>query len=269
MKKLLIIGTNDIATACATRLYRAGFSICIISRDISFDLNSFRNFSVTLKNGSKTIENIKAISFADFIFHNTESANLSINHFVDFVLQDRQIPVLSKDDSKSINLSKFEFCINCDDDLFNNLEVSINLPVISCTKTEIIQADYKVISQGEHLGRVKYPFLDFPEVENEIEDTLFIKSLEEGIFIAEKAAGEKVIKDEKIATVGNIEVYSGFTGYITGVISSGLIVSKDLKIFSLSHNKPKGDILQLPAETFAIAGGVLEAVLFHNNLNEK
>jgi hypothetical protein len=267
MKNILIIGTNDIASACAIRLYRAGYGICMLGRKISYDLFCFRNFSSTLQLGSKTIENIKALSFADFLFNKTSSLNLSINHYIDFTTQNRQISVLNEDDIQATDFSKFLYCINCDDDLFEKISTKLNLPVISCGD-EKMDADYFVETCGTFLGRVKYPFLEFGYETINTEDTFSINSPSEGVFFAEKSAGEFVKKNERIATVGNQEIYSSANGHILGVVNSGIIISKYREIFRLARDPIKYDITEIPVKAFSVSGGVLEAVLFHSNLKD-
>ena len=161
MKNILVVGTNDTASACAIRLYRAGFGICMIGRKISFDLFSVRNFSPTLRQGSKTIENIRALSFADFLLHNTQNLDLLINHFIDFTIQNREICILSEKDISSTNFQKFTHCIICDHVLFDLICLKLDLTIISCGDENKVHADYYVETRGKYLGRVKYPFLDF------------------------------------------------------------------------------------------------------------
>ncbi len=266
MKNIIIVGTNDIASANAIRLYRAGFGVCMVGQTISYDLFSFRNFSPVLQQGSKTIENIKALSFADFLFHNTSSVDLSINNFVNFSLQDRQISVLEVDDIYAADFDKFNSCINCDTSIYNNIRTDLDLTTITCGAKNNIQADYFVSSVGDFIGRVKYPFLDWKEEKSGTDNSFSIYSVEEGIFIAEKSFGEFVKKDEKIASINSSSVYSTKDGYILGVIDSGLIVAKDTEIFRLTSNPINSDITKINKDCFSIAGGVLEAILYHLNL---
>ncbi len=267
MKNILIIGDNDAASACALRLFRAGFSICMVGWKTSFDLFSFRNFSLALQQGSKSIENVKALSFADFIFHNTSSIDLSINHFIEFTVQNREISILSEDDISLTDFQMFTFCVNCNDDLFEMIEPRLRIPIISCGEEEKAQADYYVGTSGNYLGRVKYPFLELKDEHKYKDDRIFVYSPVEGVFIPEKYPGDFVKKNEKIATIGQTDIFCTSSGYILGAVNSGVIIAKDKEIFCIARNPITGDISEIPPKYFSIAGGVLEAILFHSKLN--
>ena len=79
-KKVLIIGTNDNATACAQRLFRSGFAISMVSQNIPTDLYYFRNYSSIVPTGSRIINNIKAHTFADYLYlQNDKDSRTNLN----------------------------------------------------------------------------------------------------------------------------------------------------------------------------------------------
>ena len=87
MKRVLILGTNDVATASAIRLFRSGFAVTLIANEISNDLFYFRNFSPVISLGSKIIQNIKAQCYSDLMFHAENDSRLSLRQFIIFALQ--------------------------------------------------------------------------------------------------------------------------------------------------------------------------------------
>ena len=122
-KKVLIIGTNDIATACALRLFRCGFPVVLISPPIAVDLYYFRNYSTVLVSGSKIIEGIKARSYADFLYNLPQAPAETIDNFVNFSLNNRQIAVLGPEDFKKMSV-RFDYCLVCDLSLMDTIKVN-------------------------------------------------------------------------------------------------------------------------------------------------
>jgi hypothetical protein len=264
MTNILIVGINDIATACAIRLFRAGFGVCMIDQKITYDLFGHHNFSPVLKHGSKLIENVKAVSFADYLYHSQSEIDLSINNFINFTIQNREIAVINMDDLKKVDLMQMAYCINCDDKLFSNLEHKLDSTVISCGGDKAKESDYFIETDGILLGRVMYPFLEMINSVEKSDEMNSIFSTCEGVFISNKSPGDAVNKNEKIGSVGDTGLFSGFSGFILGMVAGGLIVGEGIELFRLSR-KPASDYTLLPAESYSVAGGVLEAILFHQS----
>ena len=84
-EKILIIGTNDIASACALRLFRSAFNITMISPDIPLDLYHYRNFSNVQVSGSKMIDNVTARTLADFLYKQKDRQDISLENFVKMI----------------------------------------------------------------------------------------------------------------------------------------------------------------------------------------
>lgn len=82
-----------------------------------------------------------------------------------------------------------------------------------------------------------------------------------GIFHPEKNIGDSVTTGERIGTVGGTEVQAGLDGVIRGLIRSGTLVNKGLKIGDID---PRGDTdycYTISDKARAIGGAVLEAIL--------
>ena len=261
---VLIFGTNDNATACALKLYRAGFSVTLVSNKTSLDMHFFRNFSSVLANGSKEINGVKAQSYADFLYHQNVIEKPSLQNFINYNRKDNKISVLTKEDVFNIKIEQFNYIVICDSSICASINNN-NIITISCQQN--FDADYNIIQTGPNTGQVKYAFLEF---ESEEEDKLNIHYSElEGLFIAEKNPGEKCFKGEKLATIHSTPLISKFDGQIEGIVQSGIIVKKLDPLIYVGCNKNfRANIL--PLESFLIAGGVLESIMFHialNNLN--
>jgi len=234
--------------------------------DISFDLHYFRNFSSTISMGSKEVEGVKARTYSDFIYHEKGLENISLKEFIDFTFKNRQINVLSRKDLKQIKYSDFDFCVVCDFLLFRDLNIEDTKVLISC-EADIKNYKYKIINSGPNCGMVDYPFLNNPFDEEHMDEHLFIeKSQVEGLFTANKLAGEKCTQNEKIAKIDDVDIHSKKDGYIEGILQSGVIVAENTPLFSVTKNK-NYDVKILPVNSRLISGAVLEVIMFHKSLN--
>lgn len=262
--KVIIIGSNDYATACAIRLFRAGFRVSLVCKKPATDLYYFRNFSSVLSIGYKEINEVAVQSFADFIYHMHNTKLNSIQEFIDFLDNDRKISALSEKDLNQIKLEQFDFCVICDSSLsFNQYSGDQYFITISCVAD--IAADYSIVTSAVYTGNVNYKFLNFP-LKEEAVDNKIIYSEKDGVFIAEKNPGETCHLAERIAKIDDIDVLASHAGYVDGILQSGLIVEKGSPIFSIvdgANFNPK----ILPEKSFSVAGGVLEAIMYHKSLS--
>jgi len=264
-KKVLIAGTNDISTACAQRLFHCGFAVTMISQSIPTDLYYFRNYSTVIVSGAKMIANIKAQSYSDFLY-NIEGNNKTLDEFVEFSSNNRQIAVLDPDDIKKISVT-FDYMVIGDESLFELLDIDTsNLTFISCVSKTFDFSKYNIILNGPNRGQVKYPFLDFEVFEIEKKENIVNADLE-AVFVAEKFPGDKVNKDEKIAMLGEDVVKANVNGFIEGIMRSGVIVAKGQALVHISA-WPNKYIKELPMASVSVSGGVLEAIMYDVNLNE-
>jgi len=264
-KKILIIGTNDIATACAVRLFRCGFPVTLISPAIPLDLYYFRNYSSVLVAGSKVIEGIKARSYADYLYNQTQTSAQALDSFVNFSMNNKQIAVLSSADFKKTSV-RFDYGLVSDLSLFETLQINkTETTFICCIPGNHDFCNYNIITEGPYSGRVHYPFLD---MENTSAQETFhrVTALREAVFVANKSPGDKVSKDESIGLLGDDDVLAGRDGFLAGCMRSGVIVSKNQILAHISMEKVK-DLKELPLTTRAVSGAALEALLYDMHLN--
>jgi hypothetical protein len=264
-KRVLIAGTNDIATASAQRLFRCGFLVTILSEDIALDLYYQRNYSPVLVSGSKVIDQVKAQSYADFIYNLTGNESKTLPAFVEYSFNNRQIAVLSRGDLKKISIS-YDYGIICEDALFDAIHLNkSNMTLISCVAGKHAAAGYNIILNGPRSGQVSYPFLEY-ETADMPQQKETLKATQAGVFIAHKIAGDRVVKGETIAMLGDTVVKAGRTGYIAGIIRSGVIVAEGQQIASVEESLTDA-VRELPQSALAISGAVLEAIMYDIHLN--
>jgi len=264
-KKVLIAGTNDIATACAQRLFRSAFQITILTENIALDLHYQRNYSSVLASGSKVIDQIKAQTYADFMYNLSANEAKSLDAFVDYSFNNRQIAVLSRDDLKKVAI-RFDYCVLCEEALYDAINFNKSpMTLISCVARKYDVSGYSIILNGPLAGRVNYPFLE-QEGSDILPSKDTIKAAQAGVFIAHKTTGDKVVKGETIAMLGEAVVKADKTGYISGIIRSGVIVSKGQEIVSIDDSLAAA-IRELPQSALSISGAVLEAIMYDIHLN--
>ena len=267
MDRVLIFGTNDAATACGIRLYRAGFNIAIISSANPFDVYHYRNLSSMPAIGSKEIMGVKFLTFSDFLYNHTDDKTYSIEQFFEFSSQNRWIPVFIQSDI-SITLTRlFNYSVFCDAVLINKCRDILpnETTTINCSDDVEFTADFSVFVNGAYMGLVNY-FHDFGSAEHSLANYHSVYADKEGIFIAEKSPGEKTFKGEKIASIADSIINSEIDGFVLGAIRSGIITPKNSEIMRLTETSITTDIRVLPPNAFSIAGGVVEAILYSKTL---
>jgi len=228
-KKVFIAGTNDIATACALRLFRSAFKIAMISVDTPLDLFYKRNYSPVLATGSKIIDHVRAQSYADFLYNQPVTESATLDTFVEFSFNNRQIAVLSREDIKKVTLV-FDYCILCEESLYEALNFNKStMTLISCVTKKLPRSGYDIILSGANRGRVNYPFLEY-ETASSVSEKEILRATQDGVFVAHKAAGDRVVEGETIAMLDGSVVKADRTGIISGIIRSGVIVTRGSKV---------------------------------------
>ncbi len=90
-----------------------------------------------------------------------------------------------------------------------------------------------------------------------------------GVVTNLKEIGELVKKGDIICTVGGISVEAAVDGVVRGLIRTGTIVTKRMKIGDIDPRGEKEYCYTISDKARAIAGGVLEALLYLNHTRAK
>jgi len=83
-----------------------------------------------------------------------------------------------------------------------------------------------------------------------------------GLFWAKKAIGDRVQSGEVVCHVGRTPVSAQISGIIRGLLHEGLLVSEGMKIGDIDPRINRESCFTVSDKALAVAGGVLEAVLF-------
>jgi len=275
-KDLVVIrGGGDLATGVAWRLSRSGFKVLILEIPLPTVIRRTVAFASALIDGEITVEGIRAVKAEDVATAYE-------------ILENGDIPVLADPGCRSLNTLRPAVLV---DAILakKNLGTSRNMApaVIALGPGFNAGSDgdcHAVVetARGHELGRV---ILEGPPQENSgIPGTIGGKTAErvlrspaQGIFEAAVELGDLVKKgqllarivseksNEKSGTPGIPEIKAPFDGKVRGLLSSGLPVSEGFKVGDVDPRGEGVDEKLISDKARAIAGGVLEAILYLRN----
>ncbi len=81
-----------------------------------------------------------------------------------------------------------------------------------------------------------------------------------GLFVARRHIGEEVQAGEAVGHVDEVPVKAKITGILRGILASGLMVEKGLKIADVDARCEEFHCFTISDKALSVAGGVLEAV---------
>ncbi len=273
---ILILGAGDLGTACALRLFRAGFGVVIAEQQRPLDIHFHRTYNAAAYTGSKTIENIPARTFSYALESGMISNEQNPLDYLEFQLNNREIAYLVPPDFPYLKKARFDFLIVSDPALQKSVQPALNdrVTIITFTHhTEAMPGHYRIIYEEPHKGRVFYPFLqdtfEMSDKSGRESETHLIRAPLEGVFIAEKSAGDFVHEKEVIGKIGDIPILAPQNGHLSGMLNSGILIDRGTVFAEIQPPAKETDSRAIPAAYFNLAGGVLEAVLYHQNLGEE
>ncbi|MBN2424881.1 MAG: hypothetical protein JXB44_07665, partial [Calditrichaceae bacterium] len=252
---VLIYGLNDLATACALRLYRSGFQPVLCAPSKKNDIHSLRNFSAVLTGGKKVIEEVEAMTIAYAQQFYELSDQSSDEKICKHVLEDRKICVINETEIKEIN-AIIRYFITADDvtDSISHVLSEFNGKFImfSSDKSEL-HASYTISDDQDTLGKVLYPFLSIEEKNvrknNDSENIYCVNAPIEGLFTADKLVNDIIIEKEIFGKINDIPILSPVSGKITGILRSGVLLEKKEAIIEIDQSK-KNDGRIIPFRYF-------------------
>ena len=88
-----------------------------------------------------------------------------------------------------------------------------------------------------------------------------LKAPVNGAFVAHAAIGDRIGEGQVVATVDGHELRAEIAGILRGIVRSGLMVSRGLKVGDIDPRGQPDHCFTISDKSYAIAGGVLEAIL--------
>jgi len=271
---VLILGSGDLGTACALRLFRAGFGVVLAGRQRPLDIHFHRTFSGAAYAGFKTVENVTARTYAHALEGGMIEDGQSVLDYMEFQLNNREIAYLIPDDFPYIKKIEWDFFVVTDSALSENILpfLAEQTTIVTFTRLqEAVAAHYRIISEGRYTGRVFYPFLqDIYDNQSEKKEqrSYFVHAPLDGLFIAEKTAGAYVHEKDVLGSIAGIPILAPQNGRVTGILNSGIMIERGTVFAEIDPAGREEDSRVIPAYCFNLAGGVLEAIMYHRKLEE-
>lgn len=255
---ILIRGAGDIASGIALRLHRAGFSVAMT--DIAHPTTIRRTvaFSDAVTSGTQTVEDITARR-AD----TTAQARQ--------ILARGDIPVLVDPECKSRALLE-------PDALVDAILAKRNLGTRITDARAVIGVGpgftagedcHAVVEtmRGHTLGRVYYtgaalPNTNIPGLIGGFAGERVLRAPADGVFTGVRKIGELVESGEIVGFVAGEPMRATLTGTLRGLLADGVTVTKGMKSGDVDPRGEKDYCTLVSDKALAVAGGVLEAVLY-------
>jgi len=275
--RIMILGAGDAGTAIALRLFRAGFEPFLVEEHIPRDLYHRRNFCQAVFSGSKTIGGLTARTLPGAIEKGDVPPDISVKKFINLQLANREIPVLSLDDLPLLKTGPPRFVVVARNLLWPPAAAHIADETVRIgwhSLEDAQQMHYLVADRLPYLGQVLYPFEDYFYLNSEElsgkenSGKYKVKAPLEGVFTAVKNPGDTVQEKEEIGRINDIPILAPAHGKISGILSSGLIVPQAAVFAEIDIHPKAPPAALIPDKFFNIAGGVLEALLYHEHMNQ-
>ncbi|HID40109.1 MAG TPA: hypothetical protein EYP36_11425 [Calditrichaeota bacterium] len=272
---VLILGSGDLGTACALRLFRAGFGVIIAQHHRPLDIHFHRTFSAAAYAGFKTIENVTARTYAHALEGGMITPGQTVLEYIEFQLNNREIAFLTPDDFSYLKKIELKFLVVSEPALQEKIRTLLNEEVTAITFThhpDSVPGHYRIIYEKPHSGRVLYPFLqdiyDSDERKKTQGSENLVKSPLDGLFVSEKAPGEFVHEKDVLGKIADIPILAPQNGRLTGLLNSGIMIKRGTVFAEIDPSGKNKESRVIPVVNFTLAGAVLEAVLYHLNLGE-
>jgi xanthine dehydrogenase accessory factor len=121
-------------------------------------------------------------------------------------------------------------------------------------------------NRGHSLGRVIYtgsaePNTGQPGSVDGMTEERILRSPVQGVVVSLATIGDRVTEGQTVAQVSGLPVYTQTAGIMCGLIHSGICIPAGTKIGDVDPRAEPAQCQQISDKAYAIAGGVLEAVL--------
>ena len=264
MDKLVVLirGAGDIASGVAHRLHRSHFKICMTEIPHPLAVRREVAFSEAIYEGEKEVEGIRA----KFISKPEE---------IESVWKQGDIPILVDPDGKKMrHFLKPDVLV---DAIMakNNSAIQVNdAPwVIGLGPGFTAGKDVHVVIEtirGHYLGTMILNGTAEPDtgIPGEIGGYTIervLRTMKKGTFHPQKSIGDRVSKGAVVAVVDDFPVIAKISGVVRGLLREGVEVRKGMKVGDIDPRGKKESCFTISDKARAIAGGVLEAILYRFN----
>jgi len=259
---VLIRGAGEMASAVAHRLYQSHFKICMLEVSQPLAVRRKVSFCEAVYDGEKEVEGVRAK-----LTPNPEQ--------IHSIWEDGKIPLLVDPDLKRTkHFLKPDVLI---DGIMakKNLGTQINDAslVVGLGPGFTAGKDVHLVietNRGHALGKVIHhgaaePDSGIPGDIGGYTAERVLKTMKKGIFHAHKDIGDKVNKGSVVAVIDDFPVIAEISGVMRGLLREGIEVKKGVKVGDIDPRGKRELCFAISDKGRAIAGGVLEAILYKFN----
>lgn len=255
--RVLVRGGGDLGSGVVYRLCRTGFPVIVLELENPLCVRRAVCFAAAMWEETVTIDGVTARRVSGW-------------PAVEAALQARSVPVVA--DAAGDVLAAWQPVVVVDARMAKrNLGTSLaDAPLVVALGPgfEAGVDCHAVIetNRGHFLGRVFWqgqaePDTGVPGYVNDIATRRVLRAPADGFIRPLKQIGDRVQKDEIVATVGGQPVVAAFAGILRGMIHEQVPVTQGLKIGDVDPRARREHCFTISEKSLAIGGGVLEAIL--------
>lgn len=260
---VMIRGGGDLASGVALRLHRVGMRVVITELEQPLVIRRTVSFAEAVYSGTAQVEEVTArlVDSSDFLEETWERNEIA-------VIIDPECRLITG--SAKSNL---DFSVLVDGRMTKKppyLESGTVPLMVGLGPGFVVGENCDVIvetNRGHYLGRVLWQGsalsdTGIPEgFGNQFHDRV-LRAPADGIFYTERLIGERLNPGDLVGTVNGHEIKSAFKGVLRGLLHPGMYVTENFKIGDLDPRDDPKYCRFVSDKALAIAGGVLEAILY-------
>lgn len=259
---VLIRGAGEMASGVAHRLCRSHFKICMLEIPHPLAIRREVSFCEAIYEGEKEVEGIQA----KFISSPEQIPSL---------WKKEEIPILIDPEGKETRKFLSPDVLVDATMAKRNLGTQMNdAPlVIGLGPGFTAGKDVHIVietNRGHHLGRMildgsAEPDTGIPGEIGGYTIERLLRTMKKGIFHPHKLIGDRVTKGSVVAVVDDFPVIAKINGVVRGLLREGVEVRKGMKVGDIDPRGKRELCFTISEKARAIAGGVLEAILYWFN----
>lgn len=258
---VVVRGAGDLASGVINRLMRCGFRVVSTEREQPTVIRRTVAYASAVFEGAVRIEDVEAVKAADV---EEAAAALSAG----------KVPVLIDASGQTIYELQPDFVVDAilaKRNLGTNMDMA---PIVvglgpGFTAGKDVHAVVET-NRGHHLGRVilkgsAEPDTGKPGTVCGYSSERVVRAPADGVISTIAEIGDTVQSGQTVAYVEGVPVTVQIGGVLRGLIRSGLYVTSGMKIGDVDPRGRKEYCFSISDKARAIAGGVLEAMLYLQN----
>jgi len=259
---VLIRGAGEMASGVAHRLHRSHFKICMLEIPSPLAVRREVSFCEAVYEGEKEIEGVRA-------------KLIPTPNEISPIWKEDKIPLLVDPDGKEARrFSAFDVLI---DAIIakKNLGTQIkDAPLVIGLGPGFTAGKdvHNVIetNRGHQLGKVilngtAAVDTGIPGEIGGVTVERVLRTMKKGVFHPHKSIGDRVNKGAVVAVVDDFPVMAQVSGVVRGLLRDGAGVKKGMKVGDIDPRGKREHCFTISEKARAIAGGVLEAILYRFN----